>query len=102
MSTYLAEREARDKVVLDREQVGAQGNQGVAPRDLIQLEGIEIPLVHLLTCCQERSQTAPGQHTKQELGKNLTLFLKKTWNESEAIVPRAATSELLALKEMHV
>lgn len=46
--TYLTKREAREKVVFDREQVRTQGNQRMSLSHLLQLERVKVPLVHLL------------------------------------------------------
>lgn len=44
---YLAKREAREKVVLYREQVPTEGHQRMSLGHFLQLEWVEVPLVHL-------------------------------------------------------
>lgn len=54
--TYLTKWEAREKVVLDREEIGTQGNQRMSLSHFLQLERIEIPLVHLMNSCWPRTE----------------------------------------------
>lgn len=71
--TCLANGETGEEVVLGRKKVAAKGDKRMSVRHLFQLEGIEIPLIHL----QQGRALISRQGSKEKMGAFTTPIASK-------------------------
>lgn len=80
---YLAKREAREQVVLDREQESTQRNQRVSLSHLLQRERIEVPLIHLLVV----GPRANERNASISMGCTHQHIFTKWWSNLDPYLP---------------